>query len=149
MSEFKKVTEENKPTALLPAMGFILALCTAAICYATAPMIGDFLRENDQVSEQIVEVQDRDLHLMIGIMMWFISLALIVMLVSLFQGRDTLIDQESKTVRLKDKDLTPRKIRRYESKIDRQRAQKIKALKRMRDKQEAIDRKAKDKKANS
>ncbi|MCB9436158.1 MAG: hypothetical protein H6673_04085 [Anaerolineales bacterium] len=149
MTEFKKVTEENKPSALLPAMGLVLALCTAAICYATAPAIGDFLRENDRVSEQIADIQDRDLYLMIGIMMWFISLALIVMFVSLIQGRDTLIDQESKTVRLKEKDLTPRKIRRYEAKIAHQRAQKIKALKRMRDKQEAIDRKAKEKKADS
>lgn len=145
MTEFKKVTKENKPTALLPAMGLILAVCTAAICYAVAPMIGEQLRGNAQFAERIAEVDDRNLHIMIGVTLWFISLAFIVMIISLFQGNDTLIDQESKTVRLKQKDLSPRKIRRYEAKIAKQRQQKIKALKRMRDKQEAIDRKARDK----
>lgn len=145
MSELKKVSAENKPSALLPVMGFILALCTAAICYAVAPMIGELLRDNENFTERLADMKDRDLHMMIGVVLWFISLAFIVMIISLFQGKDTLIDQESKTVRIKQKDLSPRRIRRYEAKIDKQRKEKIKALKRMRDKQEAIDRKAREK----
>lgn len=162
MSNIKEAPpEERKPSALLPAMGLIMAVCSALISVFSAPIIVDLLNENvsdfesrteklvpgrDKVPAALFDLMGKEftyLHLLIAIVAWFIMMAVFVMVVSGVAGRASLIDQEARTVKPRKSELTPAQIKKYEKKLEQQRLEKIKALKRMKSKHDSEQRRKK------
>jgi len=158
MSNIKEVPPEaRKPSALLPAMGLIMAICSAIISVFSSPLIIDLLRENISQFEgrtqklttgkavlfQLMGKDFTQLHLLLSVITWFILMAIFVMVVSGVAGRASLVDQEARTVKPRKSELTPRQIKKYEKKLEQQRLEKIKALKRMKSKSDSEQRRKK------
>lgn len=150
--------ERPKQSALLPVMGLFMAIACAVISVFSAPIIVKLLQDNiaifkertERLSQQdktLFKLLDQDftqLHLILAVVIWFICMALFVMVVSQIAGRASLVEQEARTVAPRKSELTAKEIKKYERKIEQQRLERIKVLKKMKSKAEAEARRKKD-----
>jgi uncharacterized membrane protein (DUF106 family) len=139
--EIKQATPEaKKPSAITPALGFVLALALGGIAFFAAPLIVDALEGVSQFEESTADFDDEEMQLFtvaIGVMLWFLTFSILITLVAAVAGKRTVIEEEQATLHPRMDQMNAREARKYEAKIAQQRKKKIEALKKLKREEEA------------
>ena len=153
MSEIRQaVPDAKKPSVLLPIMGLTIAISCGVIAYFSAPMIIDTLIDNVE-NFQVYEPDDTQILInnqafarnqaelattaAVGIVLFSIFMTF----VSLIGGRAGLKERQETLTAPKPGQGTDKQWEKYERQLAKQRKEKIAALKRIKAKKEAEERK--------
>lgn len=140
MSEDLKqaIPEAKKPSVIMPIVGIVMAVSLAGMSFFAAPILIDLLKENStQFNDVANDLDDNMLLGAMGVMIWFTTFSILMTVVAAAAGGNTVIDEEQRTLHPRLDQMTPRKAKQYEAKIQKQRQKKIRELKKMRERQEA------------
>lgn len=153
MSEIRQaVSDAQKPSALLPLMGLVIAVCCVVIGYFSAPMILDTLIENvdnfQELSEDEIAINNQpysrsNAEIAATATVAIILFSILMTLVSMVGGRAGLKERQETLVPPKPGQGTDKEWEKYERKLAKQRREKIEALKRIKAKKDREARKKK------
>lgn len=160
MSEIRQAVDDaKKPSIFLPLMGLIMAICCGVIAYFSAPIVLDTLIENvdsfeavpnddtPELEEQILinnqQFSRRQAELAATATVAIILFSFLMTFVSILGGRTGLKERQEILTPPKPGKGTNKQWEKYERKLAKQRKEKIEALKRIKAKKEAAERKKK------
>lgn len=161
MSEIRQaVPDAKKPSVLLPVMGLVIAVCCGVIAYFSAPMIIDALIDNfdnfqvDELDDtQIIitssdsgnvrHLQRTQAELATAATVGIILFSILMTFVSMVGGRAGLKERQETLAPPKPGQGSDKDWEKYERKLAKQRREKIEALKRIKAKKEAEERRKK------
>jgi hypothetical protein len=124
----KQAKKKKSGSALLPVMGFLLAIVYGVIAYYLSPVLTELLMENSARFESRIGDMVGQFELGLSFVLWILLMAISFMMVAGLLGEDPDKEMQVLKPRPGDKKQTKRYIR-YQEKLAKKRQQQIKEKK--------------------